>query len=98
MTDTAVLALIAAGSGAATAFIGYLNNKAILASRVQQERQHAENSQKLEATKKAVVELEHNTNGIKDKLLQVTGASEFAKGKIVGAEEERHPPDAKPAA
>jgi hypothetical protein len=35
-----------------------------------------------------VVELEHNTNSIKDALVKVTGESEHAKGVIQGASEQ----------
>lgn len=95
MTDAVMLGCIAVIPSVITAVGVFLNNREIVKSRVQQEIQHGQNSAILKDTRQTAVQinqsvnqqnsqienLEKQTNGLQEHLLEVTRAAAFARGQ-----------------
>ncbi len=98
MTDAVQLGLITAIPAIIAALGTFYNNREIIRSRYAQELQHEQNTLILKDTRQVAVQtsqamnkqssdmeaLRDQTNGIQEKLLKVTGESEYARGKAEG--------------
>lgn len=76
MSDLVLIALIAGGPSTIGAILGFVNNVLV--------RRTAEHIKK---TKEAMDQLERNTNSKMDKLVEVVGEAEHAKGLLEGKAE-----------
>jgi hypothetical protein len=94
MSDTVLVALIAASPSMIASFFGYLKLRRITALGVKNEQHLAETKASLAETKTvlaetktAMVTLEKNTNSIKDELVLVTKIAATAQGNLEGRAE-----------
>jgi hypothetical protein len=82
LTDSVMISLVGAGATVIVSIVnaafGYVTNQ-----------RGKRNEEHLLSTKSAVEVLRVQTNGISEKLLQVTGAAERAKGVLAGHAEEK---------
>ena len=87
MTDSVIVSLVAAAGSIATAVISTISAAILM-----------HNSKRLEETKIMILTLKQQTDGIQDKLLDVVGVSEFARGEKVGKEKAEQLQNGSPAA
>jgi len=87
MSDTVLIALIAASPSMVASLFGYLKLRRITALTEKNEQHLAETKTALTETKTAIVTLEKNTNSIKDELVAVTRSAALAKGNLEGRAE-----------
>jgi hypothetical protein len=90
MSDTVLIALIAATPGVVASILGFINQREIRRATANGEKAiqlGQTNEQHLAETKTAMVTLEKNTNSIKDELVAVTKSAALAKGNLEGRAE-----------
>lgn len=95
-TVQVILAIVAVLGPIMSALVGFWINSKVLVLRTQIVATHTEvaatkkdvvaTKQAIITTNETIVELEKNTNAIKDALVKVTAESEFAKGLKMGTE------------
>jgi len=68
MTDSVMLAIVGIIPSTLAAVLGYMNNKRIVSNHI--------------GMTKNLDNLTKNTNGKMDRLLELTGTSEYARGKL----------------